>query len=67
MISRLTYHRWGEVSPNFDLSLLSRVGGWLGGWVGGVYELTLKLTSASTKVGVEVELSLAIYQELRNY
>ena len=37
------------------------------GWVGGVYELTLKLTSASTKVGVEVELSLAIYQELRNY
>ena len=67
MISRLTYHRWGEVSPNFDLSLLSRVGGWLVGWVGGVYELTLKLTSASTKVGVEVELSLAIYQELRNY
>ena len=43
------------------------MGGWVVGWVGGVYELTLKLTSASTKVGVEVELSLAIYQELRNY
>ena len=27
--------------------------------MGGVYELTLKLTSASTRVGVEVGLSLA--------
>ena len=35
------------------------LGGWLGGWVGGVEELTLKLTSASTRVGVEVWLSLA--------
>ena len=32
----------------------------MGGWVGGVDELTIKLTSASTRVGVEVGLSLAI-------
>ena len=43
------------------------VSGRVGGLVGGVEKLILKLTSASTKVGVEVELSLAIYQELRNY
>ena len=33
---------------------------WVGGWLGSGDELTLKLTSASTKVGIEVGLSLAI-------
>ena len=40
-------------------SIVTFTGGWVGGWVGGVDELTLKLTSASTRVGVEVGLSLA--------
>ena len=39
------------------------MGGWVVGWVGGVYELTLKLTSASTRVGVEAGAELANKQK----
>ena len=42
---------------------ISSIHTFTGGWLGGVDELTIKLTSASTRVGVEVGPSLAI----RNY